>query len=322
MGKRHIRYARSHFPDSIISIFSRSGPTGLPNETFSDVLIISEIDEAIKFDPVIIIVATPSSEHLKNLDHFINKNINFFIEKPISSNLSDALKFRSKVDPNKNRFFVSYNLRFLDSLHHFRSCFLNNIIKKLVSVRVDVGFSVTQWRPGTDYTEGISVQKRLGGGVLLELSHEIDYIIWIFGYPRKIKYSSVARSGHLNIDVDDCVVAILEFVHGDKVFDLILTMDFLRHNKTRKCEIIGQDGTLIWDGTAYAIEYVSNYGMKKEILHSSNGRDEMEESYINEWLYFKNRLMTRLDADVSLDQGITSLRLCEELRHWRNVNCD
>ena len=57
----------------------------------------------------------------------------------------------------------------------------NKIVGKILSVRCEVGQFLPSWRPNIDYRESVSARKALGGGALLELSHEIDYLMWIFG---------------------------------------------------------------------------------------------------------------------------------------------
>ena len=58
-----------------------------------------------------------------------------------------------------------------------------------------------------DYMKSVSASEKLGGGVLLELSHEIDFVNYLFG-PIDIKYASVSQSGLLKIDVEDISIGI------------------------------------------------------------------------------------------------------------------
>ena len=58
------------------------------------------------------------------------------------------------------------------------------------------------WRPQIEYKDSVSAKNDLGGGVLLELSHEIDLALWLFG-KFEITYSFIRNSRILDIDVDD-----------------------------------------------------------------------------------------------------------------------
>ena len=82
--------------------------------------------------------------------------------------------------------------------------------------------------------------KKLGGGALLEMSHELDYIHWIFGdkYKSKIFY---LNTKNLKIDVEDNVKIIFNF--KNKVLGS-LSLDFLCYKKKRFLTINGSKGTL------------------------------------------------------------------------------
>ena len=76
---------------------------------------------------------------------------------------------------------TAYNLRFLPSLQAYRERIQFGVIGKVLSVRCEIGQYLPSWRPGSDYRQAVSASRALGGGALLELSHEIDYLRWIFG---------------------------------------------------------------------------------------------------------------------------------------------
>ena len=105
---------------------------------------------------------------------------------------------------------TAYNLRFQPSLQEFRKQIKQQRIGKILSVRVEVGQYLPNWRPESDYRKGVSAQKKLGGGVLLELSHEIDYISWIFGDYKWVK-AHISKQSNLEIDVEDTAYLLLGF---------------------------------------------------------------------------------------------------------------
>jgi predicted dehydrogenase len=70
---------------------------------------------------------------------------------------------------------------FLPSLIEFKRQIFSEKLGKIYSIRAEIGQYLPGWRPESDYRICVSVQQKLGGGVLLELSHEIDYLSWIFG---------------------------------------------------------------------------------------------------------------------------------------------
>ena len=79
---------------------------------------------------------------------------------------------------------------------------LNNITGKVLEVYVECASYLPDWRPNQDYRQSVSAQKKLGGGVLLELSHELDYLNWICGGWQTITAIG-GHYSHLEINSDD-----------------------------------------------------------------------------------------------------------------------
>ena len=113
------------------------------------------------------------------------------------------------ITKKRNNCSNDYNLRYNRSLNFFKNSFQTGILGDLHSVRCEVGHYLPYWRTNTDYRKSVSAQKILGGGVLLELSHEIDYLIWIFGSISKVN-AFLTRHSSLEIDVEDTAYLRLE----------------------------------------------------------------------------------------------------------------
>ncbi|MDR4997936.1 Gfo/Idh/MocA family protein [Brevibacillus parabrevis] len=133
------------------------------------------ISEAlIREEPDYVIVANRTSEHLATISEL---NANGFkgkvlIEKPIFDHECNM--------PNNSfqKLYVGYNLRFHPGIQKLRSLLAN---KTVLSFHVYTGQYLPQWRPQADYRESYSASKEKGGGVLRDLSHELDYTNWLLG---------------------------------------------------------------------------------------------------------------------------------------------
>ena len=77
-------------------------------------------------------------------------------------------------------------------------------------VNLEVGYDVRQWRPGRSIKNTVSTNKKLGGGTLFELSHEVDIITWFIGFPNQI-YCENNKISNLNIDVEDVTKLIFNY---------------------------------------------------------------------------------------------------------------
>lgn len=149
-----------------------------------------------------VIIANDTSNHYKS---FIELNElgysgKILIEKPIFS------EPRPIPQSYTENVFVAYNLRFHPIIQKLKEL-LNG--KKIYSIQAYVGQYLPDWRPGTDYTRSYSASKAQGGGVLRDLSHELDYINWIAGGWKRVAAIG-GKFSNLQIDSDDVFALLLE----------------------------------------------------------------------------------------------------------------
>ena len=247
------------------------------------------IDEVKKYKPDLIIIANPSSLHIKTCFNFIDLNAIFFIEKPISNNLNETKFFVSFCKKNKIKVFVGYNFRFSDSLIFLKKILEKKFQNKINLVLVETGYNLLKWRKNLQYSNTVSAKKKLGGGVLMELSHEVDYLRFIFG---EIKFidTYINKFSKLNIDVEDYAnlrVLFYKNQYSKKLF-ANLNLDFFRSEKKRKLTVIGERETIVWDGVRGTVK-IFNIDSNKWLTLYKNKLD-LENSYINQWKYFINNM--------------------------------
>lgn len=249
----------------------------------------------IEYNPDYIIICSPSSFHYKFilLIEKLFKNKIVLVEKPL---FNKKQKLFSKI---KNKYFVGYNLR-----HHPILKFIKNYTKKkkIFFVRSDCFTYLPSWRK-IDYKKTVSAQKKLGGGVLLELSHEIDYLNWIFGN-LKILYSFNKKISHLNIDCDD--ILCLNAKNSKGTF-INLNLNLFSKIEKRELIINGENFSIHGDiksGTLTLLE-----GNKKKTFIYKNYK--ITETYKKENLdLFKKNYAT----NCSLKEAMNVQNLIEEIR--------
>jgi len=118
----------------------------------------------------------------------------------------------------------------------------------------------------------VSARAALGGGALLELSHEIDYVRWLAGEVTAVA-AAVGRLGNLEIDVEDSADLMLTFASGARG---TVHLDMLQRPATRTCRIVGSEGTLAWDGIRHQVRVHRPGGDGWETLPApACGRDDI-----------------------------------------------
>jgi predicted dehydrogenase len=164
-----------------------------------------------------------------------------------------------------------------------------------------------------DYRVGVSASQELGGGALLELSHELDYLRWIFGDVDWIQ-ASLGRQSALEIDVEDTAHLVLGFMPTEDGRQLVgcVSLDLVRHDVTRTCVAIGESGSLRWNGIACTVEHLeAGTDEWREIFRQ---QEEPDKSYLFEWEHFLACIEDRQLPLVSGEDGLEVLQIVEAAR--------
>lgn len=245
IGRRHLTNTRKLLPNSEIAVLRQhnTGKQELPEHSNK---LFFNLQDALDFKPDVTIIASPASSHIENAIHMLKNGSHLFIEKPLAIDGEQDKKIEEFIHlkNNQNQFvMIGYVLRFQPILTYIKSILNESVIGKIYSAKVEVGQYLPSWRPDSDYRDGVSAQKKLGGGVLLELSHEIDYAKWLFGKPDSL-FCSHNRLSPLEIDVEDSACLIFEYTK-EKNRRVIINLDFLQQTPSMSVEVIGQKGKLI-----------------------------------------------------------------------------
>ena len=226
-------------------------------------MIFSSLSEAITYKPYFAIIASPASHHIDHAVPLLQKLVPVLIEKPLSNLLTKIQAYKTFLLSKMDIIDIAYNLRYLPSAVLIKQALQEQLIGKIYSVSIDVGQYLADWRPNIDYRKSVSAQSRLGGGALLELSHDLDYLVWLFGEVENV-FCNAENTGAFDIDVEDNVSAILKMKNGILVN---LHMDFLQRIPCRTCKMVGELGTLVWD--VLNNEIIIDKAEEKRILYAS-----------------------------------------------------
>ncbi len=302
IGKRHLANLQKIRPEIQIFIL-----TSKKDSDFGLGKYVSTLDEALSHKPHAAIVCNPSTVHLQTSMRLVEEGVHVLIEKPLSSSLEGVKSFASYVESNKARVMVAYNLRFRDSLEFFKKIIDNKTYGEVFSVISEVGQYLPDWRPGSDYRVGVSANKNLGGGALLELSHELDYLSWIFGIPVSIS-SNLMKVTSLEIDVEDYVSSELIFTKGERFIPCHVHLDFIQKKPCRFCKVICSEGELTWD----AIKDQVIFHDSKEVLFQ--GSRNTNDSYIDELNSFIECLEKGIEFKSTLNESVLVMKIIQAIR--------
>ena len=310
IGQLHLRIARDLLPDADIRVLRHQKCESIPEYANG---CMSSLNDALAFMPQAAVIASPSTFHMETALPLAGAGVHLLVEKPLAASLSSTAQLLASCLERGNVLMTAYNLRFLPSLNTFREKILSGFIGKVISVRCEVGQYLPSWRPGSDYRQSVSASRALGGGALLELSHEIDYLRWIFGEVLWVR-ASLSKQSNLDIDVEDTAHLILGFESDADGRKLIasLNMDFVRHDATRQCLAIGEQGSLRWNGLTGSVEHF-NAGANEwdEVFKHLPDRDE---SYMTEWQHFIASISNGTHPLIGGNDGLVVLKIIDAAR--------
>lgn len=310
IGKRHLRLARELLPNADIQVLRHQECLSIPE--YADGCF-SSLEQAIAYAPQLAIIANPATLHIRAAQSLAQIGAHLLVEKPLSASLDGVSQLLQTCREHDAIMMVGYNLRFLPALQQFRDLLSENLVGRVLSVRCEIGQYLPSWRPDTDYRQGVSARYELGGGALLELSHELDYLSWIFGEIDWVK-ATLRRQSDLEIDVEDTAHLILGFTLTNDGHQLIATanLDFVRQDTTRLCSAIGEKGTLRWNGLTGVVELFEKGAKEwREIFRHQHQRDD---SYLAEWQHLLECINEKKPPLITGEDGLRVLQIIDAAR--------
>ncbi len=173
IARRHIRNLKQLLPTAAITLWRRQPGIDDPDLARLIQRVVTSEAEAFLEQYDAAIVASPAPLHVPTAQQLAEKGVHLFIEKPFSNTLDGIDTLITTCEKNNCVLMVGYNLRFHAALQAMHAAI--GRIGRVLSLRAEVGQYLPDWRPGKDYRTSVSAQWRLGGGVIFELSHELDY---------------------------------------------------------------------------------------------------------------------------------------------------
>lgn len=309
IAKRHIRNLRGLHPTAKIYSVSASGRNLELPEHADEILVL---DDLISHKPDYVIIASPAPYHVEVAKKLIVNNINVLIEKPLAQNSEDCIALQETLkDHSGTSVAVGYCLRFLPSSQVVKDFLDCGSLGTVYNIRSTVGQYLPDWRTDKDFKESVSASKSLGGGALLELSHELDYLYWLMG-SLSLQYSSLRTTKELGLEVED--IADLVLVTEDNVL-ISLHLDFIQKSAQRTCEIIGQNGRLEWDLISNSVLFYSANGT--DVLYSDPEYDK-NGMYLDMLREFEVLLQRPNNKLATVDSSTKLVQIIEEAKYSEN----
>ena len=297
IGKRHL--------NNIISLGYNNISVVTSNRKFAHknplIKLYPSLIEAVtktRFDAAV--VCTPTSYHIPAIVELLHAKVRkIYVEKPISHNLEGIREVLELSCSYPNRIIIGYDLHFDPGLMKVRELIEQQVVGKIISANAVVGQHLSNWRPHEDYRKGMSAHVKTGGGVMLDLIHEFDYLYWLFGEAQQVG-CFFANSGALEIETEDIAEVIVKFKRG--VLGSI-HLDYLQQELLRNCLITGSKGSIFWNSAKAKVNWITDR-TKQEFSYEHANRNDRFLTIMKAFLSDD-----RDERLTTLKEGIESLKM-------------
>ena len=302
IGLRHSKNLKAIDPLIRVAAWTKSGFSREVGPQIDQ--LFADEASALAFKPDVAFITGPASTHVDRGLRLAGIGAHIFVEKPVSDRWDGVDELISLCGRNSVAFMTGYVFRFHRPLQILRDAVLSGRIGRPLMFRAEVGQYLPDWRPGRDYRETVSAQRNLGGGALLELSHEVDYARWIMGEVSSVM-SWTGNLSDLEIDVEDSAEILVEFESGAMGS---IHLDMIQHRGVRCCRVVGTEGAVSWDSSCDSVRLEGIGDGPDEELCSSVKVDR-NEMYMDEVRHFLQCIRDGKPPDVDGQEGASTLRV-------------
>ena len=278
------------------------------NETPPD-RVFDNLETALEAGPDAALITNPTFLHLDVANPIAKKQIPLFIDKPLDSDLSKVDTFHQIVKTNQVPVLVGFNLMFHPAILKISELLEEQSIGDVIAASAHWGEYLPEWHPWENYKSAYAARSDMGGGVVLTMCHELNYLTYLFGKVDRCMAMEF-RKRKLNITAEEGVNILME--HESGVHSNV-HLNFIQKPDRRTLEVIGEKGSLYWEPDKN--EIIFDDGKNKQIYTFENNRmgTPYEQSFYNQMEHFVAMAQKKVKPKVPLTKGIEDLELCRAI---------
>lgn len=251
IGRRHFRNLISLGETEILLL--RTHKATLPDDELAGYPVLTDLQDAlIGHKPEAVIIANPTALHLDIAIPAAQAGCSILMEKPLSGSLERVDELEAALKKGGGRFLTGFQFRFHPTLQMAMQYLKSDVVGKPISFHVHWGEYLPDWHPWEDFKQGYAARPDLGGGVILTLSHALDYIRMLLGEPDSLW--AFAGPLNLGLEVEDTAEIGLKMMSGAIGS---VHLDYNQKPASHRWEIVCTKGTMKWDNATGALEVYS-----------------------------------------------------------------
>ena len=314
IGLRHIGHLRRlGFADADIAVADPSPAARERAKTQQGITVEQDPERALDRRPDVVLVCTPAATHVPLTLKALDAGAHVFVEKPLSTSLEGLDALTAKVRATGRVVQVGYQLRYHPAMRETKAVLDAGRLGPVLAARAEFGLYLPKWWPGRDYRRSYMVNPEEGGGLLLDVSHEIDLMMWFLGPVQEVVGYSAKHSA-LEIHGVDLITVLLKMAGGALVY---LHIDCLQPTYTRGYRLIGAGTALHWDclrGRAdRSVGRLQIYEASRDRFERVRVPGRARDAFVEELRDFISAVTHRRPSLVGVADGIEVLRVVQAI---------
>jgi predicted dehydrogenase len=242
IGRRHFRNLLALDERDIVLL--RSHRATLPDDELAGYPVETDLQVALKkHKPQAVIVANPSALHLDVAIPAAEAGCHILLEKPVSHSLERLDHLQKAAHKSGSRIQVGFQFRYHPALIKARELIQTGGLGKVLTAHAHWGEYLPGWHPWEDYRQGYAARADLGGGVIVTLTHPLDYLRFLIGEVESL-WSFHGHISPLEVDVEDAAEIGLKFANGALGG---VHLNYFQRPPVHRFEVVGTAGGLRWD---------------------------------------------------------------------------
>jgi predicted dehydrogenase len=264
------------------------------------------------FDAVV--VASPPTAHVEQASACVRQGLPILLEKPVAPDLASALTLDELATGAGVPVLLGYTFRWWDPVRRLKACVDEGRAGRVLRVSMVMAAHLADWHPWERYQDFFMARAALGGGALLDESHFLDLMLWLFEWPRVLS-ATVERLSSLEIDTDDNVDVSLALPSGPRV---AIHLDLYSRPHERSITVYGEAGTIAWNNEANHVRVFDSARGAWDVTPFTCERNDM---FVAEARHFLNVIQGAAAPLCTLADGCRVLQLVEAIRESARRAC-
>lgn len=227
-----------------------------------------------------VVIGSPPHVHVGQSIAALERGLPVLLEKPVAPDLASAWRLAAVVEDASARLLMGYTWRWWPPLCKARELLSEGVIGTVRHVQFHMSAHLADWHPWERYQDFFMARRELGGGALLDESHWLDLMLWLFGMPASVS-GRIDKISELEIDSDDNVDLLFAYNNGPRI---AMHLDLYGRPHEKFIRFVGSEGTLHWSADPNQIRIGRGWEQDWEILTYDCERNDMFVATAKEFL--------------------------------------